>query len=105
MGWAIVLDLTATDDGVIVPLKVFPKARSNSVSGVHGGRLRVSVTAAPVRGKANATIVKLLAKQLGIAKRDIVLVRGEASQLKTVLFRGLTVACVFEKLAQNGVSA
>jgi len=105
MGWATVLDLTTTHDGVLVPLKAFPKARSNSVSGIHDGRLRVSVTAAPERGKANAAIVKLLAKQLGIAKREIVLVRGETSQLKTVLLRELSVAGVAENLAEGGVSA
>ena len=44
--------------------------------------LQASVTAPPDKGKANAGLVALLAKALGLAPSSILLETGEASRLK-----------------------
>lgn len=49
-----------------------------------GDRLKVQVTAAPERGKANAAVIEVLAKALGIPKSAIRLTAGQTSPLKTV---------------------
>lgn len=74
-------------------LKVTPKAAANRVTGLaadaEGGQvLKVSVTAPADKGKANAAVVKLLAKEWGIAKSDLEILQGAASRTKTLLIRG-----------------
>ena len=44
--------------------------------------LEVRVAAAPAEGAANAEVIKLLAKTLGVAKGSIKLISGETSRLK-----------------------
>jgi uncharacterized protein (TIGR00251 family) len=63
--------------------------RKNEVRGVHDGALRVSVTAAPEKGKANAAIVELLAAALELPRGRIELVAGETNPRKTFLVRDI----------------
>jgi len=51
--------------------------------------LRVSVTAAPDKGKANQAIVKLLSESLNVAKSSIELRSGATSREKRFLVRGI----------------
>ncbi len=51
-------------------------------------RLRVRVAAPPEKGKANKAVVKLLADALGVAPRDIEVVRGATSRSKTLQIAG-----------------
>lgn len=71
--------------GTRVRLRVRPGARRNAIVGIHGGSLKVSVTAAPERGKANDAVVELLAAALGVAASGIEVVSGHASPDKVVL--------------------
>ena len=52
--------------GTILPVRAHPGARRNEIRGEHDGALRVSVTAAPEKGKANKAIIELLAEALGL---------------------------------------
>jgi len=69
-------------------LKVIPKASKDRVVGWIGDRLKVQVTAAPERGKANDAVVKVLAAALGISRSNVRIVSGETSPLKTVEIDG-----------------
>ncbi|WP_323760630.1 DUF167 family protein [Maricaulis sp.] len=46
--------------------------------------LAARVRAVPEKGKANAALIALLARQLGIPKRDVDVIRGATSRMKTV---------------------
>jgi len=50
--------------------------------------LRLRVKAVPDKGKANAAVVALLAKALGVAKSAISVTSGETSRLKTLAVAG-----------------
>jgi len=65
-------------------IKAIPGASKTEISGIRDGRLCIRIAAAPEDGKANAAFCEFLAKTLGCPKRDIVLVKGEKSRLKTV---------------------
>ena len=93
------LELTQTADGVLLLVKAHPKAKKNVIAGEHDGRLKVSVTEAPEKGKANAAIVKLLAMSLGLSKSSVELVRGDTSGLKTFLLRGMKLERAAEVFA------
>lgn len=85
----------AVSDGVLVTLKVTPRARRAGIDGIaalagEGGRaggqpaaaLKVRVTAAPEDGKANDAVIALLARYWRLPRRDLTLVAGAADRLK-----------------------
>ncbi len=75
-------DLThLAQPGTKIAVRVTPKASRNAVVMGEAG-LRVLVTVVPEDGKANAAVVKLLAKALGVAKTRLVLIRGASSRDK-----------------------
>ncbi|AEH24207.1 DUF167 domain-containing protein [Pyrococcus yayanosii] len=86
-----------TGYGVLLSLYVRPNAKKNAVEGIDEWRerIKVSVTAPPVGGKANRELVKFLSKLLGA---EVEIVRGETSREKDVLVKGKTVEEVKKKL-------
>ena len=84
------IEISETDEGLLLSLKVQPKSSANRILGEHGGALKVSVTAAPEKGKANAAVIALLSETLGVPKSAIEIVRGETSRIKTVRIHGMT---------------
>ena len=80
-------------EGARVRLKVTPKAKREQIGGLleepDGGKaLKVSVTAAPEDGKANAAVIALLAREWGVAKSAISVVAGATDRRKLVEIRG-----------------
>ena len=73
-----------TDDGWVLTLRVHPGARRGEVVGVHGDAMKVRVAAPADAGRANDALVALLADRLGVARRDVRIVRGAASRDKSV---------------------
>ncbi len=79
------IDLVGHASGTIVPVRAQPGARQDAVLGAHAGALRIAVTAAPERGKANAAIARLLAEALGCRPAAVALLAGESSRIKRFL--------------------
>ncbi len=82
-----------TEGGVTVALRVKPRARRATIDGIAnsadgGTALRVSVTAAPEDGKANAAVIALLAKAWRVPRRAITVIRGTSSRQKTIRVEG-----------------
>ncbi|MCE2510851.1 MAG: DUF167 domain-containing protein [Alphaproteobacteria bacterium] len=76
-----------------VDVQLNPKARHNRIEGVVADAegdalLKISVTAAPEDGKANAALIRLLAREWGLPKGRIALVRGEKSRRKRLHMAG-----------------
>lgn len=79
--------------GFRLKIRVAPSARRNGFDGwledADGlQRLKVSVTAAPEKGKANKAVQKLVAKALGVASGSVEVVQGETTRLKTLQISG-----------------
>lgn len=80
-------------DGVTVAVRVTPKASRTRVTGLArdadgGRRLAVSVSAPPEGGKANAALVKLLAREWRVAKSAVTVIAGVASRRKSIHVAG-----------------
>jgi uncharacterized protein (TIGR00251 family) len=86
------LELTVTADSVTFRVKVAPRASRSLLQGVHDGALKVSLTAPPVEGAANAALCQLLADLLRVPKRAIEITHGQQARLKTVRVRGVSEA-------------
>jgi uncharacterized protein (TIGR00251 family) len=79
--------------GFVLRLRVTPNAGLDRIEGFEsrddGTRvLRVRVKAVPDNGKANAAVIALLAKALGVPKSAIILASGDTARLKTVRIEG-----------------
>src|SRR6266850_1844929 len=81
-------------DGIILSVKVQPRASANSIEGPLGSELRIKVTAPPVDSAANEALIRLLAEKLNCARHQVELVRGHTSRHKTVKLYGLNAGTV-----------
>lgn len=80
-----------------MPVKAQPGARRNGVVGEHAGSLKVAVTQAPEKGKANAAIIEVLADLLELKRGLFQLVSGATSSQKRFLVSGVS----FDDLQQR----
>lgn len=68
---------------------------------VEGDAVKVYVTAPPADGEANAAVIAVLAKALGIAKSKLSIVRGDASRDKSIAIEGMSAEEALRRL--NGL--
>jgi uncharacterized protein len=87
--------------GIVIRVKARPGARRNALAGLHDGALRIEVTAAPEKGKANEAIIALLAKTFGVAKSTIELISSPANSQKKFLLSGLDPVAAEARLAAH----
>ena len=85
--WSIV------SDGVVLNVRLTPKGGRDAVDGVEflsDGRpvLKVRVRAAPSEGEANAALVQVIARALGVAGRAVELAAGATSRVKRLRILG-----------------
>ncbi len=73
-------------------LKVYlqPKSSKNEVVGPYRDGIKVKVTAPPLEGKANAALIRFLAKELGVAPSDIEILKGCHSREKMLKISGIS---------------
>lgn len=83
------IDIQNHAEGSLLSVKAQPGSRANALRGERAGALCVAVTDAPEKGKANEAIVALLARELGLRRSQIELMRGQMSSAKRFLVRGL----------------
>jgi uncharacterized protein len=86
-----------TDSGLIVHLRVQPKASRDAIEGVATdaageARLKVRVRAVPDKGAANAAVCALLARALGVPRSAVSVTAGHTARSKTVAVPGDPVA-------------
>jgi uncharacterized protein (TIGR00251 family) len=83
------LPVRATADGIAFAGLVSPRASRPRLGPVHGDRVKVAVTAPPVDGEANAAVIELVAKALGVARSAVTITAGHSSRRKSVAVRGV----------------
>ena len=88
------MNLKEHDGAVTFDVLVQPRASRAKVGPLHDGRLMVAVTSPPVDGEANAAVIELIAKSLGVARGAVTVVAGASSRRKTVRIAGITAAAV-----------
>ena len=90
--------LKTQSDGVLLSVKVQPRASRNEIGDALGNELRVKVTAPPVDAAANEALVRLLADTLDCPRSRVELVRGHTSRHKVVKLHGISAEAVLGKL-------
>jgi len=84
---------TAAEDGIRLVVRLMPKGGRDALEGVTpdaNGKpmLKARIATAAEGGKANASLVVLLAKEFDVPKSAVTIVRGATARLKQVRIRG-----------------
>ena len=95
------MKLTIKEDsqGCLLEIKVVPGSSRTNIAGMLGDSIKITVAAAPEKGKANKELIKYLAKTLDISKSSITIVTGEKEHHKLVRVYDLTAQEIQGKLA------
>jgi uncharacterized protein (TIGR00251 family) len=88
-------------DGLLLAIKVQPRASANDIGEPLGDELRVKVTAPPVDSAANEAVLRLLAERLDCARNQVQLVRGQTSRHKVVKVVGISAASAVARLSSG----
>lgn len=67
---------------LLLEVRVQPRASRVRVLGMHGGAVKISLTAPPVEGAANQALCQWLADELQVAKGRVAVVFGEHAREK-----------------------
>ena len=70
-------------------VRLTPRSAVERVDDVVDGILRVRVMAPAVEGAANTALIRLLADELGVARRDVRIVAGATSRQKLIVVDGV----------------
>jgi len=86
------LPAPSSGSATVLRVRLTPRGGRDRIDGWsdddRGRVLRVRVSAPPVDGKANAALVKLVAKSLGVAKSAVTITAGETARIKTLAIDG-----------------
>jgi uncharacterized protein (TIGR00251 family) len=77
-------------EGWVLSIRVQPSASVTQIAGEHGDQLRIRLAAPPVDGKANAELVRFLARAAGVPRAAVAVVRGQSARSKTVRITEVT---------------
>jgi uncharacterized protein len=84
------LETQERDGGVILSVRVQPRASKDQVAGETGGALKVRLRAPAVEERANAALVEFLAQLLKRPRSAVRILSGERSRTKRVEISGVT---------------
>jgi uncharacterized protein (TIGR00251 family) len=70
-------------------VRLTPRSAVERVDDVVDGVLKVRVMAPAVEGAANNALIRLLAEEVGVARRDVRIVAGATSRQKLVVIDGV----------------
>jgi uncharacterized protein (TIGR00251 family) len=90
--------ITEHQAACVIHCWIQPRASKTSIIGLHDGSLKISLTAPPVDGQANAELCKYLAKHLDFSKSSVTISAGDTSRRKSVRIEGITKTSLIEKL-------
>jgi uncharacterized protein len=94
--------------GVVLAVRLTPRGGRDSIEGIEtsaDGRavLKARVRAAPSEGEANAALIQVLAKAVGVPPRNIALISGATTRLKRLMISGdsPTLVAALERLSKT----
>lgn len=93
------LNITDVQKGTALAVRVVPRATRTEIVGImDDGTVKIRLMAPPVKGQADAELVKFLAASLRINPDDIEIVAGIEDRKKLISVYNLTTAELEERL-------
>jgi uncharacterized protein (TIGR00251 family) len=86
---------------VVFTAKVVSGSSRTDIVGQFDGMIKFKVSAVPEKGKANQSLIKFLARRLGVRKRAISIISGLTNPVKCVQISGVSPETLIEELNLN----
>ncbi len=87
------------NEGAVFTAKIVPGSSGPTrICGLLDKMLKIKVSAAPEKGKANQCLIKFLAEQLGVKKNAVSIISGTTSPVKHVRISGMSADTLLKKL-------
>jgi uncharacterized protein (TIGR00251 family) len=93
-----VISVSESPAGVTFSVRIHPRARKTAITGELGDALKLSLTAPPVEGKANAACIEFFANLLKVPRSSVTIAAGHASRNKRIAVAGLTAQQLRDRL-------
>ena len=74
-------------EDLLLNIRVLPNASRDEIVGPHDDALKIRITVPPVDGKANAHLLKFLAKTFAVSKASVELISGDTGRNKRLRIR------------------
>lgn len=87
-------------EGVLLHVRAQPGARRNGITGIHAGALKVAITQAAEKGKANQAVSDVLCEALGLRPSQIELRSGATNRQKRFVIRNIATASLQQRIAE-----
>jgi uncharacterized protein (TIGR00251 family) len=91
--------LSEQTGGVLLSVKLQPRASKNEIGAQIGDELKIKVTAPPVDAAANEALIELLAEKLNCGRSRIEIIRGHKSRHKILKLHGFVLEEILPKLS------
>jgi len=95
------LTIREVDGAVVFVAKIVPGISKTAACGLLDGMLKVKVSTAPEKGKANQRLIEFLAKQLGVRKKAVSIISGQTNPVKHIQVQGISADWLLERLNIN----
>ncbi|WP_104371703.1 DUF167 domain-containing protein [Desulfocucumis palustris] len=92
------LHLKEDGTGVIIKVRVQPRASRNQLAGIMDDALRVRITAPPVDGEANEACIKFLAEVFKVPRQSVQLVSGHTGRNKMIRIAGINAERILQMI-------
>jgi len=86
------------DGGVVFSVKIVPGSSKTSVCGMLDKMVKIKISAPPEKGKANQSLVEFLAKTLDVKRKDVHIISGQTSPVKSVEISGISAEMLATRL-------
>lgn len=90
------------EDGLLLKVRVAPRASRNEVVGIHGDALKIRLTAPAVEGAANRALIDFLSRLFDLPRGSISIAGGPAARDKLIKVRGLNEEALLRTLKEVG---
>ena len=94
------LNIRNSAGGALISVKVVPGSSRDKVVGVLGECLKISTSAPPEKGKANAAVAAALAGAVEVDRRNVELTSGPTNPRKEFLVAGVSADELRKRLAK-----
>ena len=96
------LKIEEHNEAAVFVAKIVPGSSGQTrICGLLDEMLKIKVSAAPEKGKANQCLIKFLAKQLGVKKNAVSIISGTTNPVKHVRISGMSADTLLKKLNLN----
>ena len=79
-----------SENYINIEVQIQPRSSKDQIIGLHDGRIKIKISAPPVDGRANESLIEFMAKVLGVSKSKVEIVKGHTSKFKTLKVLGIT---------------